>query len=57
MAANGIPEELFVSIFRQTVDGIKGLARRVEDGTYNEQDVKLMSVSEVRIESCDWSSG
>jgi RNA-dependent RNA polymerase len=51
MAANGIPEELFVSIFRQTVDGIKGLAKRVENGVFNQQDIQLMSVTEVSIDS------
>lgn len=44
MAANGIPAELFITIFKQTVDCIKGLAKRVSDGTYNDGDIRLMSV-------------
>jgi hypothetical protein len=50
MAANGIPDELFISIFKNTVDGIKGLSTRVREATYNEADVRLLSISEVSSE-------
>lgn len=49
MAANGIPEKLFIEIFNDRVEGIKGLAERVKNGTWNEEDIKLVSIcSEVR---------
>lgn len=49
MAANGIPESLFIEIFRNTVESIKGLADRVRDGAWNDDDIKLISMcSEVR---------
>ena len=49
MAANGIPEELFVQIFKERVDGIKGLADRVKERSWNDEDMKLISMcSEVR---------
>jgi hypothetical protein len=49
MCANGIPEGLFVDLFKQTVNKIKGLAGRVENGTFNADDIRLISTcSEVR---------
>lgn len=50
MAANGIPEELFLHLFTERVEGIKGLANRVKERRWNEEDVKLISMcSEVRL--------
>lgn len=44
MCANGIPEDLFIEIFRKTVDGIKGLADRVNNGRWTDDDIKLISM-------------
>lgn len=43
MCANGIPEKLFVDLFKRTVDKIKGLAGRVENGTFSAEDIRLIS--------------
>ena len=47
MCANGIPEHLFVEIFKQTVNKIKGLSGRVQNGTYTPDDLQLFSTTEV----------
>lgn len=47
MCANGIPEHLFVEIFKQTVNNIKGLSGRVQNGTYTPDDLQLFSTTEV----------
>lgn len=49
MCANGIPEQLFVDIFTEAVDSIKGLRGRVEFNTMTKSDHRLLSLcSEVR---------
>lgn len=49
MAANGIPEQLFIQLFTDKVNGIKGLADRVKARRWNDDDIKLISTcSDVR---------
>jgi RNA-dependent RNA polymerase len=52
MCANGIPEHLFVDIFKQSVNKIIGLSGRVQNGTTTPEDFQLFSTTEVSCPCC-----
>jgi hypothetical protein len=53
MNANGIPEQLFIEIFREAVDTIKGLRGRVETNALTKSDHRLLSqCSDVGLNVC-----
>ncbi|WWD19157.1 hypothetical protein CI109_103615 [Kwoniella shandongensis] len=43
MCANGVPKDLIISIFKDSVDHIKGLRGRVESSSMTEEDHRLVS--------------
>lgn len=47
MAANGIPDSLFVELFQKAVANIKGLRERVKRDLMSKEDFTLIGMSDV----------
>ena len=55
MCANGIPESLIIDLFREAVNNIRGLSRRIKQNKLTKEDSRLISTcSEVETGNQFW---